>query len=133
MNVLFSMIIEHSKRKTRTLFLSYPQVKHKKGVNFMNKIIERPEANEVIIDKLKNANLNIFLYDSMDASLIVLDNGAIQILKAYYMSKNIKRKVFECNPVKNINCNKKSCYINNGPCHETKNKEYAKEDEPNDI
>ena len=84
------MIIEHSKQKTRTLFLSYPQAKHKKGANFMNKIIERPESNEIIINKLKNANLNIFLYDSMDASLIVLDDGAIQILKAYYMSKSIR-------------------------------------------
>lgn len=56
----------------------------------MNVIIKRPEANEAIINKLKNANLNIFLYDSMDASLIVLDDGAIQILKAYYMSKSIR-------------------------------------------
>jgi hypothetical protein len=35
--------------------------------------------------------------------------------------------LYECNPEKNEQCNKKSCSINGGPCHQTTNVMYAKD------
>ena len=36
--------------------------------------------------------------------------------------------LFPCDPEKNINCKKTSCYINDGPCSLTQHYEFALED-----
>ncbi len=35
--------------------------------------------------------------------------------------------LFVCDPEKNTECTKESCYINGGECHHTTHKEYAEE------
>lgn len=37
-------------------------------------------------------------------------------------------KVYKCDPNKNTKCNKKSCYINGGPCDTTTDKNYAEKE-----
>ena len=46
---------------------------------------------------------------------------------------NRKRILYKCDPIKNKNCKKNMCYLNNGTCNKTRNKEYAKEDEPDGM
>ena len=35
---------------------------------------------------------------------------------------------YECDPEKNVACNKRACYLNGGDCYMTRRKEYAKHD-----
>ena len=37
--------------------------------------------------------------------------------------------IYNCDPDKNINCPKESCYVHGGPCSQTTNKEYEMENE----
>jgi len=39
-----------------------------------------------------------------------------------------KKKLYECNPSKNKECSKTSCYIIGGPCHSTTNEQYKVDD-----
>ena len=41
------------------------------------------------------------------------------------MSKAADNFYFECDPTKNVECSKESCYLNGGPCHLTKYGKYA--------
>ena len=36
-------------------------------------------------------------------------------------------RLYECDPAKNLACNKSMCHINGGECYRTTKKEYAKE------
>lgn len=42
---------------------------------------------DLVINKLNSNNNNLFLLDTSDNSKMYLDHGAIQLLKAYYISK----------------------------------------------
>lgn len=35
--------------------------------------------------------------------------------------------MYECDPLKHVNCSKKNCFINGGPCHQTKQLEFARQ------
>lgn len=37
----------------------------------------------------------------------------------------MKQPLYLCNPEKNVNCTKESCYTNNGPCSSTTKPEFA--------
>lgn len=37
----------------------------------------------------------------------------------------MKQPLYLCDPEKNINCTKESCYINSGPCSSTTKPEFA--------
>ena len=37
--------------------------------------------------------------------------------------------IYECDPEKNTECNKRGCYINGGECRHTTHAEYVKEDQ----
>lgn len=34
---------------------------------------------------------------------------------------------YECDPLKHTECSKKNCFVNGGPCHQTKRLEFAKQ------
>lgn len=53
----------------------------------MNRIITTNEAINEIIKLLENAEWNILLTDTLSDKKIYLDQGAIHLLKAYYISK----------------------------------------------
>jgi len=38
---------------------------------------------------------------------------------------------YQCNPAKNFECPKTNCFINGGPCTQTRNREFT--DEPNKV
>lgn len=40
-----------------------------------------------------------------------------------------KEKIYKCDPNKNVNCEKRSCYINGGECYMTTDKKYEKRDD----
>lgn len=78
------MIIEHSKRKTRTLFLSYPQINRKKGVSFMEyckcdgKVI-LPNAKDV--KEIYNNKLRINIIEALQKAI---DKGETSVeVKGY--------------------------------------------------
>lgn len=54
----------------------------------MNEIINTDKAINKIIDILEKADGNILLYDTLNNIKICLDYGAIQLLKAYYISRS---------------------------------------------
>lgn len=35
--------------------------------------------------------------------------------------------MYECDPLKHTGCSKKNCFINGGPCHQTKKLEFARQ------
>lgn len=54
----------------------------------MNKTVNTNEATNEIINLLEKADCgNIILIDTMSDKKICLDLGAVQLLKAYYISK----------------------------------------------
>lgn len=54
----------------------------------MNEIINTDKAINKIIDILEKADGNILLHDTLNDIKICLDYGAIQLLKAYYISRS---------------------------------------------
>lgn len=52
----------------------------------MNKTVNTNEATNEIINLLEKADGNILLIDTLSDKKICLDRGAIQLLKAYYIS-----------------------------------------------
>ena len=53
----------------------------------LNEIVNTSEAINEIIDTLDKVNGNFILHDTISDRKICLDCGAIQLLKAYYISK----------------------------------------------
>ena len=55
---------------------------------FLNEIINTDKAINKIIDTLEKSDGNILLYDTLNNIKICLDYEAIQLLKAYYISRS---------------------------------------------
>lgn len=57
-------------------------------MNVENKVIETNEVSEIITNML-NKSENIYITDGVDKQKILLDDGAINLLRSHYKSKTM--------------------------------------------
>lgn len=94
---------------------------------FLNYILEVSDMNDEMAKQIIKA------YEMGEASLSEYVN-AIEHMAIIHPDMTMSEvnawandDIYMCDPEKNTECTKTGCYINDGPCHFTCNKEFEKE------
>ena len=77
-----------------------------------------------LVEQVIKENENFYRKDVLDALRMSVD--ALYAIEQAEMIDILYRNegLYFCDPDKNVTCTKETCFINNGPCHHTKEEKY---------